>query len=85
MPNVKDNLSVKGQNEIEEDIDNIEICFDEESLDYCAVINLIVVGLGKTIETTLEDLREAGYFGIDTMINTKLNCTNHQMKTTGLR
>ena len=60
---------------------NIEIGFDEASLNYYAVTKLSVLGLGKTREEALEDLREAGHFGIDTIINTKLNPAKRRTKT----
>ena len=54
------------------DNENIEIGFDEESLNYYADCRLTAIGMGKTKEEALEDLRQAGHFGIDTLINIKL-------------
>lgn len=59
--------------------DNVEIAFDEVSLNYYVVFTLTAIGMGKTREEALEDLREAGFFGIDTMINTKSNPRQHQI------
>lgn len=74
------------KNDPEVVIDNIEIGFDEEDLSYYAVTKLIALGLGKTQEDALEDLRKAGHFGIDTIINTRLNPAKRQTKTiTSLR
>lgn len=64
-------LDTTDKNDLKSVNDNIEIGFDEENLDYYAVFTLIAIGMGKTREAALEDLREAGHFGIDTMINTK--------------
>ena len=56
---------------------NIKIGFDKESQNYYADCRLIASGLGKTKEEALEDLREAGHFGVDILINMKLDIGNH--------
>ena len=50
MSNAKDNIYTEDRNEVGESVDNIEIGFDEESLNYYAVLKLIALGLGKTRE-----------------------------------
>ena len=54
------------------DNENIEIGFDEESLNYYIDYRFFAIGLGKTKEEALEDLREAGHFGVDSLINSRL-------------
>jgi hypothetical protein len=56
---------------------NVAIGFDEESLNYYADCDLIAIGMGKTKEEALEDLRQAGHFGIDTLINMKLDLKDY--------
>ena len=56
---------------------NIQIGFDGESQNYYADCRLIAIGLGKTEEEALEDLREAGHFGVDILINMKLAIKNN--------
>ena len=51
---------------------DIAIGFDEESRDYYIVWEPIVIGLGKTKQEAIEDLREAAHFGVDTLIDLKL-------------
>ena len=53
--------------------ENIRIGFDEESLNYYADCRFIAIGLGKTKEKALEDLRKAGHLSVDTVINLKLD------------
>ena len=55
------------------DSKNIFVGFDLEALNYYAECNLIALGLGQNREEALEDLREAVHFGIDTLINMKLD------------
>ena len=72
-----------GGKHIEEGLDseNIEIGFDEESQSYYAIYKLIALGLGKTKEDALEDLREAAHFGVDTLRNVKSDNRKHKIKT----
>ena len=51
---------------------NIEIGFDEETQNYYISWELRVISLGKTEEEALENLREAGHLGVDTLIDLKL-------------
>jgi len=51
---------------------DIEIEFDEQTQDYYIVWQPIVASLGKTRQEALEDLREAAHFGVDTLIDLKL-------------
>ncbi len=47
--------------------------YDEELKSYYIVCRpLAAVGLGETEREALADLREAAYFGIDTMVDLKL-------------
>ena len=76
-----DRLFMGGKHVAGLDNENVEIRFDEESLNYYADCRLIAIGLGKTREEALEDLREAGHFGVDTLINVKLDNRKHKIKT----
>lgn len=50
----------------------IEIEFDEETQNYYIIWEPIVVSLGKTKQEALEDLREAALFGVDTLVDLKM-------------
>jgi len=50
----------------------IELEFDEETRNYYIVWEPIVIGLGKTRQEALEDLRQAAHSGLDTLIDLKL-------------
>ena len=53
--------------------DDIIIAYDGDSRSYyCIWRPLTGVGLGKTEAEALDDLRAAGHFGIETMVNLKL-------------
>jgi len=53
--------------------DDIIIAYDGDSRSYyCIWRPLTSVGLGKTEAEALDDLRAAGHFGIETMVNLKL-------------
>ena len=65
-------LRIEGKQVTRLDNENIEIGFDEESLNYYTDYRFIAIGLGKTKEKALEDLREAGHFGVDSLINSWL-------------
>ena len=80
MSNAKDNIYTEDRNEVGESVDNIEIGFDEESFNYYAVLKLIALGLGKTREEALNDLSEAGHFGLDTIVNLKADPAKQQIK-----
>ena len=62
------------------DTENVEIVFDEQNLNYYTDCRFIAIGLGKTKEEALEDLREAAHFGVDTLINLKLDIRKRQEK-----
>lgn len=51
---------------------DIEVGFDEQSRDYCAVWDPVAIGLGRTRREALEDLREAAHLGVDALIDLKL-------------
>ena len=72
-----DRLYMGGKHVAGLDDENVEIRFDEESLNYYADCRFIAIGLGKTRKEALEDLREAAHFGIDTLINLKLDNGKH--------
>ena len=50
----------------------INLEFDEKSGEYYIVWEPVVIGTGKTEDEALQDLREAAHFGVDTMIDRKL-------------
>jgi predicted RNase H-like HicB family nuclease len=53
--------------------DEIVIDYDDDSQSYyCIWRPLTSVGLGNTEAEALDDLRAAGHFGIETMVNLKL-------------
>ena len=51
---------------------SINFEFDEKSGEYYIVWEPVVIGAGKTAGDALQDLREAAHFGVDTMIDRKL-------------
>ena len=51
---------------------SINLDFDKESGEYFIVWEPVVIGAGKTADEALQDLREAAHFGVDTMIDRKL-------------
>jgi predicted RNase H-like HicB family nuclease len=51
---------------------SINLEFDKESGEYYVVWEPLVIGTGKTKDEALQDLREAAHFGVDTMIDRKL-------------
>jgi predicted RNase H-like HicB family nuclease len=51
---------------------SIELDFDEESGEYYIVWEPVIMGAGKTADEALEDLREAAHFGVETLIDQKL-------------
>jgi predicted RNase H-like HicB family nuclease len=51
---------------------SIDLEFDEESGEYCIVWEPVVMAAGRTAGEALQDLREAAHFGVDTMIDRKL-------------
>ena len=81
MSSKTDELYAGGKHVAGLDSENIEIVFDEESLNYYADCRLIAIGMGKTKEEALEDLREAGHFGVDSFINLNLDIRSHYIKT----
>lgn len=50
----------------------ISLEFDKKSGEYYIVWEPLVIGAGKTKDEALQDLREAAHFGVDTMIDRKL-------------
>jgi predicted RNase H-like HicB family nuclease len=54
-------------------LDNsINLEFDNKSGEYYIVWEPVVIGAGKTAGEALEDLREAAHFGVDTLVDRKL-------------
>jgi len=51
---------------------SINLEFDKKSGEYYIVWEPVVIGAGKTAGDALQDLREAAHFGVDTMIDRKL-------------
>jgi predicted RNase H-like HicB family nuclease len=51
---------------------SINLEFDKKSGEYYIVWEPLVIGAGKTRDEALRDLREAAHFGVDTMIDRKL-------------
>ena len=51
---------------------SIDLEFDKESGEYYIVWEPVVIGTGKTDDEALQDLRETAHFGVDTMIDSKL-------------
>jgi len=50
----------------------ISLEFDKKSGEYYIVWEPVVIGTGKTKDEALQDLREAAHFGVDTLIDRKL-------------
>jgi len=50
----------------------INLEFDKKSGEYYIVWEPLVIGAGKTAGDALQDLREAAHFGVDTLIDRKL-------------
>jgi predicted RNase H-like HicB family nuclease len=54
--------------------DEIVVAYDDDSQShYCIWRPLTSVGLGKTPAEALDDLRAAAHFGIETIVDLKLN------------
>lgn len=51
---------------------SIDLEFDQERGEYYIVWQPVIMGAGKTAGEALEDLREAGHFGVETLIDQKL-------------
>ena len=51
---------------------NINLEFDRETQEYHIFWAPILIGTGKTRHQALEDLRTAAHFGVDTLIDLKL-------------
>jgi len=51
---------------------SINLEFDKESGEYYIVWEPVVIGAGRTAGEALQDLREAAHFGVDTLIDRKL-------------
>jgi predicted RNase H-like HicB family nuclease len=54
---------------------NINFEFDSETQEYYITWEPVVIGLGKTRQEAMEDLRTAAQFYIDTIIDIKLEDT----------
>jgi hypothetical protein len=51
----------------------IQIEFDEEVRSYYTIWQpMVAIGMGKTAQEALEDLRTAAHFGIETKVNLKM-------------
>ena len=55
---------------------DMKIEFDEVTQFFYIIWQPIVVGAGNTHSEAMEDLREAAHFGVDSIINLKLNECN---------
>jgi predicted RNase H-like HicB family nuclease len=53
-------------------VKSINLEFDKTSGGYYIIWEPVVIGAGKTADEALEDLREAAHFGVDTLIDRKL-------------
>jgi len=51
---------------------SINLEFDKKSGEYYIVWEPVVIGAGKTAGDALQGLREAAHFGVDTLIDRKL-------------
>jgi predicted RNase H-like HicB family nuclease len=51
---------------------SIDLEFDKESGEYYIVWEPVVIATGKTADEALQDLKEAAHFGVDTIIDRKL-------------
>ena len=54
---------------------NINLKFDKETREYYTIWEPVVIGMGKTGQQALEDLRMAAHFAIDTLVDLKLEDT----------
>ncbi len=62
--------------------DGIKIEYDVESQDYYIIWRpMTVISMGKTKQEALEDLRAAAHFGVDRLIELKLNMLTVSPKT----
>lgn len=52
---------------------SIDLNYDRETGAYYACWGLTAIGAGKTKKEALEDLRAAVHFGVDTLIDQKLD------------
>jgi predicted RNase H-like HicB family nuclease len=51
---------------------DINLEFDKETGEYYIIWRPLVISAGKTKDEALEDLREAAHFGVDSLIDLKL-------------
>jgi len=51
---------------------SIDLEFDKERGEYYIVWEPVVIATGKTADEALQDLKEAAHFGVDTIIDRKL-------------
>jgi hypothetical protein len=54
------------------DKNDINLEFDSQSGEYYIIWKPIAIGMGKTKGEALEDLRTVAHFGVDTLIDLKL-------------
>jgi predicted RNase H-like HicB family nuclease len=51
---------------------DINLEFDSQTGEYYIIWRPVVISAGKTKDEALEDLREAAHFGVDSLIDLKL-------------
>jgi len=56
---------------------SIKLNYDKDIREYYAFWDLKVIGSGRTKKEVMEDLRTVAHFGVDTLINLKLNNRKH--------
>lgn len=52
--------------------------YDETLESYYVICEMAAAGLGKTKQLALSDLRKSAYFGIDTLVNSKLKAIEQE-------
>ena len=58
--------------------------YDSDSQSYFVIWRpLTAIGMGRTEQAALEDLRTAAHFGIETMVNSKLSTISPDLSTKG--
>jgi hypothetical protein len=58
--------------EVKEVANSINLEFDKKSGEYYIVWEPVVIGAGRTAGEALDDLREAAHFGVNNLIDRKL-------------
>jgi len=65
-------------------VNEIRTEYDSDSQSYFVIWQpLTAIGMGRTEQAALEDLRAAAHFGIETMVNSKLSIINPNLPTNG--